>query len=241
MTIDEIKKNLEDAFIQTDLYDQFEYGVDSEKDVNIYFDQNERLRVMSLPTSYKISNIADISQKNYDVKRKNRKDNCNYVSILFDDGVVLKCVLHGLELQYEDRVYHGSMAVSYRLNYIYRTDVTGLSVNPLIIKDREVVAYCGNSERIVVPEGVVTIGEYAFEHSSVARLSFPRTLRDISDYCFSGCKNIENIVFDGNDEYIGDDVFMREKTKKQIEVPARIKFDRVKVFDDLGLQIQYQD
>ena len=68
MTIDEIKKNLEDAFIQTDLYDQFEYGVDSEKDVNIYFDQNERLRVMSLPTPYKISNIADISQKNYDVK-----------------------------------------------------------------------------------------------------------------------------------------------------------------------------
>ena len=29
MTIDEIKNNLEDAFIQTDLYDQFEYGVDS--------------------------------------------------------------------------------------------------------------------------------------------------------------------------------------------------------------------
>ena len=57
----------------------------------------------------------------------------------------------------------------------------------------------------------------------------------------SEVKNIENIVFDGNDEYIGDDVFMREKTKKQIEVPARIKFDRVKVFDDLGLQIQYQD
>ena len=154
---------------------------------------------------------------------------------------MLKCVLHGLELQYEDRIYHGSMAVSYRLNYIYRTDVTGLSVNPLIIKDREVVAYCGNAERIVVPEGVVTIGEYAFEHSSVTRLSFPRTLRDISDYCFSGCKNIENIVFDGNDEYIGDDVFMSGKTKKQIEVPARIKFDRVKVFDDLGIQIQYQD
>ena len=133
------------------------------------------------------------------------------------------------------------MAVSYRLNYIYRTGVTGLSVNPLIIKDREVVAYCGNAERIVVPEGVVKIGEYAFEHSSVTRLSFPRTLRDISDYCFSGCKNIENIVFDGNDEYIGDDVFMRGKTKKQIEVPARIKFDRVKVFDDLGIKIQSQN
>lgn len=241
MTIDEIRQNLEDAFIQTDLYDQFEYGMGSGEKVNIYFDQSERLNVMSLATPYKVSNIADISKKNYDIKRNTRKDNCNYVSILFDDGVVLKFVLHGLELQYEDRVYHGSMAVSYRLNYIYRNDVTGLNVNPLIIKNREVVAYCGNAERVVVPEGVVIIGEYAFEHSSVARLSFPRTLRDISNYCFSGCKNIEDMVFDGTDEYIGDDVFMVEKTKKQIEVPARIKFDKVKVFDDLGIQIRSQN
>ena len=234
MTRDEIKQSLIDLFVKTDLYDQFVYGDYSEAKVNIGFDKYDRLQVMSLPTLYRVENIVDIFGKNYDVKRNTRKDNCNFTSILFDDGSVLKCVLHGLEFADGQKTYHGREAVSYRLNYLYRTKIAGLNVNPLIIKDRVVVTYCGNSERIVVPEGVVKIGDYAFENSCVKRLAFPRTLREISNSSFLGCNALVDIAFDGRDEYIGDDILNKCEKGKKLEIPDRIKVDRVKAFADLG-------
>lgn len=238
INVQEIGDTITESFLKADLGEYFCYGDKTNTKVNVEFDKYGRLNILSLPMPYKVEDIADISYKNYDVCNSTKKDNCNNVRILFEDGVVLKFSLRGLEAEIDDQKYHGNIAVVYRMNYIYRTDVVGINVNPLIIKDRVVLAYCGHANRVVIPEGVTRISQYAFEESTVKRVVFPLSLRHIDDYSFINCKELSGMIYADQEEYVGDDMFNDLNKSRVIVVPNKIRVNISKAFEGVPAKVQ---
>lgn len=64
-----------------------------------------------------------------------------------------------------------------------------------LINGTTLVKYNGDDSEVVIPSGIKTIGQAAFENNdSVNKVIFPDGLEKIEYGAFSGCKNIERIV-----------------------------------------------
>lgn len=61
-------------------------------------------------------------------------------------------------------------------------------------------------QTIVIPEGVTSIGEYAFRESVLAEVTFPSTLETIGEDAFSQCK-LESLVLPAAVRMLGNDAF----------------------------------
>ena len=61
------------------------------------------------------------------------------------------------------------------------------------------VAYFGNDEHIVIPDGTTIIPPHAFAYTSVRRVTIPDSVVRICDYAFCECRQLEEVNF-GNDD-----------------------------------------
>lgn len=61
--------------------------------------------------------------------------------------------------------------------------------------------------KVVIPEGVTTIGDQAFMQSEVTEIVLPKSLVTIGDYAVFNCNNIKNIQIPLNVESIGNKAF----------------------------------
>lgn len=63
-------------------------------------------------------------------------------------------------------------------------------------------------ESVVIPDGVTSIGEYAFRHcSSLSSLVIPDSVTSIECYAFSGCESLSSIVIPDSVTSIGYHAF----------------------------------
>lgn len=63
-------------------------------------------------------------------------------------------------------------------------------------------------KEIVIPEGIRSIGQYAFNHCHLLySISLPSTLKTIEGYAFNGCKSLDSISLPDGIEEFGDGVF----------------------------------
>ncbi len=61
---------------------------------------------------------------------------------------------------------------------------------------------------LVLPEGVQTIGEYAFyDCSTLTAVKLPKGLRTIGEYAFNGCRGLTEITIPDSVQTIGNDAF----------------------------------
>ena len=67
------------------------------------------------------------------------------------------------------------------------------------IIDGELIRYNGVSENVLVPNGVIAIGENAFrERSFLKTVSLPNSLQKIGNHAFFGCDILESVdISDG--------------------------------------------
>lgn len=87
---------------------------------------------------------------------------------------------------------------------------------------------CNNIANIELNEGLVNIGEQAFnmgEASALRAVKFPSTLRIIKDGAFLNCK-IYDLKLNAGLEFIGNTAFglPAEQTEKVLEIPASVKY-----------------
>lgn len=59
---------------------------------------------------------------------------------------------------------------------------------------------CGIDETMSIPEGVQSIGSYAFAGSSLNCLALPISLRGVGAYAFDGCEDMESVSYPGTKE-----------------------------------------
>lgn len=79
-----------------------------------------------------------------------------------------------------------------------------------LIKDAKLIKYLGNAPVVNIPEGVKSVGEYAFkDKTQITDVSFPDGLERIEAHAFERCINITNLIFPDSLREIDDEAFMR--------------------------------
>lgn len=94
---------------------------------------------------------------------------------------------------------NGSIVIPATIN------IAGLTYNVTAIGDKA-FWYCSNLSSISIPEGVKTIGNYAFAYCYQTNLNIPESVTSIGSYAYRSCGKITDVNLPAL-EVIGDDAF----------------------------------
>ena len=83
--------------------------------------------------------------------------------------------------------------------------------------------YYKEADNIIIPEGITTIGKWAFSGAKIQSIVLPKSLKKIDDYAFYDCKNLKKIDFPEGLETIGTQVFIGCDQIKDYYLPDSIK------------------
>lgn len=85
-------------------------------------------------------------------------------------------------------------------------------------------SYKGTESRIIVPEGIETIGKDAFfKNVFLNGLVLPNSLKSIESKAFFGCKNLESVTLNNQITSIGDFAFADCIAIKTINIPDSVR------------------
>ena len=83
--------------------------------------------------------------------------------------------------------------------------------------------YSATIERIIVEEGITSIGNYAFYNCpAVKEVQLPTGLREIGNFAFAYCRGLENLPLPETLQILGADTFFQCPSLKEIHLPAGI-------------------
>lgn len=63
------------------------------------------------------------------------------------------------------------------------------------IEGTTLISYKGNEEEVIIPEGIKTIGERAFEKKPIKKIVLAESVTQIKDYAFSECDSLSQVIF----------------------------------------------
>ena len=75
----------------------------------------------------------------------------------------------------------------------YKTADAKADKNGFIIEDGVLTGYTGPGGDIVIPKGVTSIGNYAFEGSGLKSVVIPASVTSIGDYAFYECNSMTSV------------------------------------------------
>ena len=93
-----------------------------------------------------------------------------------------------------------------------------------IIEYKELDKYIGNSERVVIPDGVTIIKKNAFyENCSMHELVIPEGVKEIEDHAFKRCFGLQKISFPDSLELVGEGAFDSCVRLPEVHLPRKVK------------------
>lgn len=98
-------------------------------------------------------------------------------------------------------------------------EVTAFSETTDFVIDENgiLTGYTGTATNVIIPEGVVEIGEEAFNlNSNMEYVEFPSTLKSIGDSAFAFCTSLKEIVLPQSVVSIGDEAFASCTTLEKV-------------------------
>ena len=81
---------------------------------------------------------------------------------------------------------------------------------------------CIGLKEIILPQSLTEIGEYAFNKTALASITLPQSIDKVGNGCFSDCKYLETVYFDGKIKEIGNYAFSGCISLKNIEIPSSV-------------------
>ena len=154
--------------------------------------------------------VQDISV----VKQMNRKKlpqkiilNNNGVIDMNDvDGVLQREAISEIEISPDNPYFTSHDGI------LYNSDMTVLVRCP-----------AGRTGKIIIPDGVKVISEYAFYNCSISEVVIPDSVTDVEQRAFRCCHNLEKITFSKNMSCIKAYTFSECTSLHDINIPGHIK------------------
>ena len=141
----------------------------------------------------------------------------------FPDTLVLDTDLFMPEQQVA-RVAHFCTSKTYIKNFSVLSpefkEIDGISYT---INGKKLVACSMGKEHVVIPDGVKTIGKYAFANCHLKSVAIPDSVTEIKESAFACCLNLESVVFSKNVETIGSNAFEMCASLKSVDLPKSIR------------------
>ena len=93
-----------------------------------------------------------------------------------------------------------------------------------IIVDGVLTEYEGNDAEIVIPDGVIKIGDYVFqENKTITKVIMPDTVKSVGKEAFKKCTRLKSVVFSNMLEEINNEAFIDCKALKALELPKTLR------------------
>ena len=101
------------------------------------------------------------------------------------------------------------------------------------IQDGVLKGYRGKGGHVVIPNGVTSIGDFAFHYcSSLTSVAIPDGVTSIREYTFKNCENLTSITIPDGVTAIGDKAFKECKSLTSITIPDSVTFIGKNAFED---------
>lgn len=98
------------------------------------------------------------------------------------------------------------------------------NANDFIFENGVLTKYVGTEKEVVIPEGTLSIGAYAFcENGKLTKVWIPDSVTVIGNNAFEKCKKLEDITLPARLTEIGDQAFRLCKKLKRVEIPGTCK------------------
>lgn len=108
-----------------------------------------------------------------------------------------------------------------------------------LISGGVLVAYRGNADKVIVPEGVTVIAAEAFlNHTEINKLELPQSLLVIGEGAFEGCSNLSQLNLSNSVEEIKDRAFAGCNLSK-VRLPESVVKLGIRAFDDT-VKVSYE-
>ena len=96
----------------------------------------------------------------------------------------------------------------------------------------QVIAYWGENSEVTIPEGVQSIGNFAFcDCSSLSSLTLPSSLQSIGDYAFYDCNSLTSLTLPSSLQSIGDYAFYDCNSLTSLTLPSSLQSIGEEAFD----------
>lgn len=90
-----------------------------------------------------------------------------------------------------------------------------------VIEGDCLVSYQGTAEQVTLPEGIVTIGEGAFENNNTLKeIMFSNTVEQVESRAFANCKSLQKIGFTKSLRRMGEYAFAECDSLEQVTIPS---------------------
>ena len=82
---------------------------------------------------------------------------------------------------------------------------------------------CYNLTSVTLPDGLVSIGNYAFQNTGIKGIAFPKTLKSIGEGAFEDCWQITAVTLPDNLESVGSFAFSYMSNLQKVVLPSTIQ------------------
>lgn len=134
-----------------------------------------------------------------------------FISIKYESRLISGIIERKTEIRDGNRVFeYGIFDQKKKLNnYKLRNKKTiNVDDKDFVIEDDIFIKYNGHDQRVVIPEGIKTLGPCAFwDNQSIEEVVLPSSLIRIGGDAFYNCKNLSVITIPPNVEEIGNNPF----------------------------------
>lgn len=92
-----------------------------------------------------------------------------------------------------------------------------------IVEDGILISYKGKSKDVIMPDGIVRIGDSAFSRKAITSVTMPDSVESIGFGAFSDCKKLTNVVLSKNLKSIGINAFLFCDSLEKIGFPEGLE------------------
>lgn len=86
---------------------------------------------------------------------------------------------------------------------------------------------------------MVSIGENAFEYAGLTEINIPKSVTEMGEGAFRGCKELSKVTIEDGATYIGPYAFENCTSLESVTIPSSMTYIGLRAFKDTGLQTAY--